>query len=351
MTGEDNNTETEVGNNQQAQSNNGVADSELESDAQTSPTSEDNTGVNEEDRGKTDKLFQARVFLEKEKNVYGAEVILFDKDAKEIDKILITDETDFDKFVKLLQNIQKAYVPYTTDDVEIIKILSEYDEDSDEYIRADKMWSALQQKGDLKTILYNNANISEEEEESYENDNYTIINSTHFNGMSSDRFSKDGHMHPDYLTKEHQRAVGIRGELGHVTLVDNLVTSDVSDGKVLSANQGRVLNEEINNLKKKYSWSAVKSVGNYITYRVNTDLKLVQVVYSRNDYTGLKKDVGKHLLLDAGKFPYPPHSRVISPLYRGDITLYFNSDGSVYIYNLSKKDKINIHVQMMWKYK
>ena len=120
----------------------------------------------------------------------------------------------------------------------------------------------------------------------------------------------------------------------------------------LSSKQGYELNQRINAINQRFAWSDVKSIGSYIKYRVNEDLRLVVCNYNRSDYTGLKDATGNHVLNGAGTIPnyYAPSSRVLTTLYRGDVTLYYNTDGSVNIYNLTKIKKMNIHAQVLWHF-
>lgn len=98
------------------------------------------------------------------------------------------------------------------------------------------------------------------------------INANKFNGLSSDKFSKDGHTH-SYLEKTHADLRGGTGTYGHVQIVDNLTTTDVT-GKALSAKQGKVLNDKINNLtvieeKDLHSkWKLIR-YGNVVNLIVN----------------------------------------------------------------------------------
>lgn len=344
------------------------ADEELEEDNQGTPT-EENTNNNDTTtddsnddevvdnpvelniRGNNNKLFQARVFLEKNKQVYGAEVVLFDKNAEEINRILITDETDYEAFNKYITNMNKAYVPYTTNDVGIVDTLSHYDEDSDEYIEADSRWSELSKKNDLKTILENKISLTDENNHitSYLDGGQTIINATHLNGLDSGEFSKLGHNHDDrYLDPSHSYTVGVNGSLGHLRLVDNLTTSETNGGQVLSANQGKELNTRLEKVERKYGWRTEKW-GKYVTYHINEDLHLIAVDYDRENFTGLKRDKGKVPLHT--KFPYKPTKRVISPLYRGDVSFYIGSDGSMNLWSLSYLDSINIYCHLVYYYK
>lgn len=298
-----------------------------------------------------DKIFQARVFHEKNKQVYGAEIILFDDEKDVIDTILITDKSDFDSYASLVDNLQQAYTPLTKQDADNLLILQrlasgDISETSEEY--KNMTWSNLHSIRYLDDIL---KNINQSVE----------INATTLNGFNSGQFAKSTDV-PDtrnFLNKnEHYsdeyKLPATTQRHGHAIIVDNLNTNDVSDGKVLSAKQGYILNNNIKSVDNKISntWNAKTKKNDYLTYRVNPFLRLVVCNYNRKDYKGLKSEIGKHILHKAGAIPeaYRPTSRVITSLYRGDVTLYYNTDGSVNIYNLTKHNSINIHAQVMWHY-
>ena len=312
-------------------------------------------------RSKNDKQFQARVFVEKESNVYGAEIILFDSDDEEINRILITDATEFDKLNDFLKNIQKAYIPYTTEDVNIIDTLSSNEQDSEAYITANNNWSDLSKKKDLKTILENKIQdgVTPIDTTDYIEDGYTIINSTHLNGFDSSKFLKEADLYERvkdmFLERSHSTTKGVNDNLGHVILTDNLTTDGVGEARVLSANQGRILNESIQSAKKKFEWdgSGFKTLKGHseFKYKVNPSLKLVTVIYTKKNFTGFKKKAQNKELLSKNTFPYKPHSPCVFPLPRGDVSLIFYTNGSVSIKSLTKISSMNINLQVMFHYK
>lgn len=337
------------------------ADDELVSDNQGNPSDEEIEESIVEDtvtlttRASNNKLFQARVLLEKDKEVYGAEIILYDKNAEEINRILITDETKYETFNKKVDMIGKAYVPFAYHDVEIVETLSETTEGSDEYVQADGEWSELSKKKDLKTILENKISLTDPSTDivGYTDLGYSIINATHLNGLVSGDFSKVGHHHDGrYLDSNHSTAIGINGKLGHLRLVDNLTTSEINGGQVLSANQGRELNNRLKKLESRFQWKKVKNWdgNNHVNYRVNEDLKLCVVDYTWNEYTGFKKDPSTNVLHKKA-FPYKPTQRCVSSLYRGDVAMWINKAGEFRIRSLSKFDKLNINAQFIFFYK
>lgn len=307
--------------------------------------------------GNEDKTFQVRVFHEQNNEVYGAEVVLFDsKDV--IETILITDNVKLESFNRLVENMEKCYVPYTQDDLDNLNIYKnlatgEISESDEEY--KFMSWSKLHDKQDLKTILENNISISDEKEESYTNDNYTIINATHLNGFASDDFVKKGESVGNYLQESHALRVASTNTLGHVLIVDNLNEYQLDGGRVLSANQGRVLKENINSLDSKInnSWSSEKKINQYISYKVNPLLRLFVCIYKRSNYKGFQSETGTRLLHSSDNgipTEYRPLGNVTTPLTRGDIILYYNTDGAVYINSLTRQNSIDINVQVQWHY-
>lgn len=273
--------------------------------------------------------FKTRIFHENNNQVIGAEVIIYDDDQNVIDTIEITDKTTLDKIKKDWEEVSNYYV--LRGDVTL----------PDEI-------QALVDAGQptLQSVLANP-------------DNSTTINATSLNGTyTKDDFALKEHTHGDtYCVTKHDSSnkdygVSTKDLYGHCKIADRLTDATVLDATALSSHQGYVLNQKITQLQKKNTWSSNKTLGKYITYRVNSDLRLMVLDYNRSDYTGLKKDTGVQELHKAGYIPsgYRPTSRVITPLYRGDVTFYVNKDGSINLYNLTKIKEINIHAQLMWYY-
>ena len=313
-----------------------------------------------------DIKFQTRILTDKSNDVYGAEIVLFNE-YTDLDRILITSESSFNEYVNTLSAIREVYTPYSQKDIENYNaILSYYlSEDKskviEEYNNALANMSHLQKLGDLESILYNNGDFTESTKKDYNvgdvniSDDKVLINATHLDGYNSGDFSKTSHTHSNYLGTEHENVVGVDGRLGHLKLVDNLTTTSVNGGEVLSAKQGNKLKTQIDELNSQFRWSGInspKGASSYIKYRVNEDLRLVVCNYHRSDYTGLKNTTGTIDLHKPGTIDskYAPSTRVVTPLYRGDVTLFYNSDGSVKLHTLTKIKSINIHAQVMWHY-
>lgn len=292
-------------------------------------TSSDTT-VNSTTSNVAQQTFITRVFHEKDNQVIGAEVIIYDDDGHRIDSIIVTDKTSLEEFQEKWKNISNYYV--VNEDVSLPSDLQE---------KVDN--------GELTTLqdILKNSN------------NTTRINATTLNGIyTGDNFSLIDHDHDDkYCIMKHQSStqdygVATSSLYGHSRIVDHLKDATFNEATALSSHQGYELNNKINNLKNKFQWSGVTQVGDYIKYRVNPDLRLMIVNYNRLDYTGCKKTTGNHKLHPAGTIPaaYAPTSRVSTPLYRGDFVLYYNTNGTVNLYNLTTKATINIHAQVMWHF-
>lgn len=274
--------------------------------------------------------FVTRVFHEKNNQVIGAEVIIYDDEQQKIDSIVVADSTSLEEFQEKWENISKYYV--VRGDVELSEDLQE-----------------LVDNGEITTLQGILSNP----------DNTTEINATTLNGTyTASSFSPSDHEHDDkYCITNHQSSnkdygIATSNFFGHSKVVDNLDDSTFKEATALSSHQGYELNQKISNLNNRFKWSNPISVGKYIKYRVNEDLRLCVCNYNRSDYTGCKNNTGKKELHAAGTIPsyYAPTSRVLTTLYRGDITLYYDTNGSVNIYNLSTIKKFNIHAQVMWHY-
>lgn len=274
--------------------------------------------------------FVTRVFHEKNNQVIGAEVIVYDDDQNKIDSIIVADTTTLEEFQEKWENISEYYV--LRGDVTLPDDIQE---------RIDR--------GELTTLQEILAN----------RDSNTPINATTLNdNFTWENFSLSDHDHDDkYCITNHQSStqdygIATSNMYGHTKIADHLNDSTFKQATALSSKQGYELNQRINAINQRFAWSDVKSIGSYIKYRVNEDLRLVVCNYNRSDYTGLKDATGNHVLNGAGTIPnyYAPSSRVLTTLYRGDVTLYYNTDGSVNIYNLTKIKKMNIHAQVLWHF-
>lgn len=336
----------------------------LTSDAET-PIETNNHIVNLDN----DSIFQARVLLEQNSSVYGAEVIVFGSDVNQpIDRILITNLTEFNKYKDTVNEIKNNYIPYTKQDKDNMSIILDYlsrttpatAEETGEYNKALSNSSYFKEKGDLQSILENNVinTIGETALNSFHQNKEIIINATHLNGVEEGLFERKGHTHGDnYLGNGHLSILGNDSEYGHVKIRDNLTTT-TNNSEALSAKQGNILKNDIDKINKKISsgwtYGSIKSVNKgSLSYYVNELLHLFVFDFQYLNSTILKKNTGIHELESPGTIDarYRPTHRVSMPVYQGDIVLMVNTDGSVNIHNLSKHDTWNIRGQLIWYYK
>lgn len=155
------------------------------------------------------------------------------------------------------------------------------------------------------------------------------INANKLNGFSSDKFSKDGHTH-SYLEKSHADLKGTSSNYGHVQVIDNLNSTD-STGKALSAKQGKLLNDKLNDLtsieeKDLHSkWKLIRC-GNVVNLIVN----------------GYK--FGKR---KTGDF-YDPINLVIPAPFKPVATTFVDSNGNtqpsrIYLHNVHTNPRIRLN--------
>lgn len=292
-------------------------------------------------------------------NIYGMEVLLYSNDVI-IDKLTVVNESEFDSWTELVTKLSSAYVPFSDGDLANLQIIKdkkeEYNRGSiswEEYTSVidNLSWSSLKGLGSLETILKNEEIIMGSDHI------YPVeINATKFMGMASDEFSKVGHSH-NYASKNHSSSTGDYGigsnELfGHVRVINNLDSNIYNLGESLSAYQGKVLNDKVEDISKKFSWwsSPITDEYGYLQYNVNEDLRLISCKYYYKDFTGLKSKIGTHTL--KGKIPdeYKPNARVSAPIVRGDTTINYNTDGTISLRNLTKVNKITINSKVMWHF-
>lgn len=292
------------------------------------------TNVNNEQNSTTSssnqQRFVTRVLHEKNNQVIGAEVIVYDDDQKKIDSIIVADTTSLEEFQEKWENISKYYI--LRGDVTLPDDLQE---------RIDS--------GELTTLqeILANRNGNTQINATTLNDNFTYEN-----------FALSDHDHDDkYCVINHQSStqdygIATSNMYGHTKIADHLNDSTFQQATALSSKQGYELNKKITDMNNRFTWSGVKTIGSHIKYRVNEDLRLCVCNYNRSNYTGLNNTSRSKELEKAGTIPsyYRPTSRVLTPLYRGDVVLYYNSDGSVSIRTLTKIKSMNIHAQVMWHF-
>lgn len=325
--------------------------------------------------------FLTNILYENSGSVYGLEVLLFDIDDNPIETILVVDETSFNSWTELTKQLKGICAPYTkADGLLMDEVLSEREKvgkvksDGYTYTYQDFLdylkeldesgkWSNLKQLGSLEDVLKNTPTPVTDDNGATSYQYPVEINATKFMDMTSDKFSKVGHEH-NYAERLHSSTdtsygVGDGSKYGHVKVVDNLSTTSYLSGEALSAYQGKILNDKITDVKNnKNKWDAYITIskpsqynGSW-KYKVNRGLRLVVCNCDIENFTGLASKTGSQELLPAGTIPnaYAPSARVTTSMYRGDVVLYYNRDGSVMVHNLTKLKTINLKAQVMWHY-
>ena len=178
-------------------------------------TSSDTT-VNSTTSNVAQQTLITRVFHEKDNQVIGAEVIIYDDDGHRIDSVIVTDKTSLEDFQEKWENISNYYV--VNEDVSLPSDLQE---------KVDN--------GELTTLqdILKNSN------------NTTRINATTLNGIyTSDNFSLIDHDHDDkYCIMKHQSStqdygVATSSLYGHSRIVDHLEDATFNEATALSSHQG-----------------------------------------------------------------------------------------------------------------
>lgn len=298
-----------------------------------------------------------KVYKDNKDYTTGVEVIAFSDDDI-IEELSIVDEKRFNELVATLNNIDKSFVHTTQQDKENIQLLEQKDTGviaSDDPRLQNMTWSNwYTNKVPLDTILANDKGTNTQQP--------YIINASTLDSYKASDFSLKGHQHTgEFLPDGHKKLIATETvgdnyesefDGGHVSkIVNNLNTTSYVTGEVLSAYQGNILDNKITNLSKANKWSKRVEPNSYTRYKINKDLRLCNLGYSRENFTGLKDKTGKTVL--HSKIlpePYAPGSLVTTPLYRGDVTFYVDTKGSLCLYNLTKIDSIDIKIQLLWKY-
>ena len=289
--------------------------------------------------------YKVRVFCEPEDDdSLGAEVRIYGEDGDVIDTILITTESQYQQLASQIQNIDDTYI-----DLE-----------------------------ELTTLLSNTEN------------NTLNINAAMLGGVSANDYARLNHneLHVGtFAPVGHASETTTYGladstKYGHVKTVNNLTTNSNLSGEALSAYQGKVLKDAIDEAVRNISkWEKVTLTGHnkvedYANLWVNRALKIARLTYRRD---GVKKGVGSSksgsadtnpspywipgvqtsgyiILHGEGAIPedYAPTTRIIQPFYRGDFVFRIESNGSLTVHNSSgggsKTNGVNIYQNILWHY-
>lgn len=250
--------------------------------------------------------FKARIYDGDNNQMIGAEITVYSREGDNIGSIQVTSKQQFDNLIDRLDSIDERFIS----------------------------------KSELQNEVDN-----------------LIINANTLSGFSSTDFALNNHTHEnEYARTNHADAgntfgLGSNSLYGHVKLIDNCNQSDYRDGEALSAKQGKILNDKIDSEIQNISasWREIKS-NDYYDLHYNPIMKLVWFRYHRADYTGFVNSVGNKTMhvVNSISSTYAPRVRMNTPIYRGDVVIYVDPDGSISVYSLTKFSKINLHAGMMW---
>lgn len=285
--------------------------------------------------------YKTRMYYEKDNETIGAEVKLYSDTGENIDNILITSESKFRELADKILDIDDTYID----------------------------------KAELVSILVNAQSELQ-------------INATKLDNYTPDDFARTVHSHDTYAQTDHASSlktygIGTSTNYGHNKIANNLTTTEYRDGEVLSAYQGKILNDLISSTKseitkwEKITLSGHNSVADYCNLYVNKALRLARVTYNR---TGVKKGVAStkdSKNKDTNPSPYwivgvttssliylhtenaipadyQPSTRVNQSFYRGDFVFSVLTNGGIGVHNItgkgSKDNGINIRQNVLYHY-
>lgn len=241
--------------------------------------------------------FKSKIYYEEDNQVIGAEITVYSEEGDRIDSIKVTNEKDYNSLVNQIETL------------------------SEDFVSIDNLQSEIDKLN---------------------------IDSNTLNGFSSADFARHDHNHGDiYVPKAHSSIIADSSNFGHVKIIDNLTREDLYSGESLSAHQGKVLSDIINNLKKDLTTWKSRDVGSYGTLKFNTAIRCCRFNYNRKNYT-----VNGDKTLHTGAIPpaYRPTSIVKVPNSK-HIILSVNSAGDI---NLSTSYSgtitSNLLVNFIWFY-
>lgn len=241
--------------------------------------------------------FKSKIYYEEDNQIIGAEITVYSEEGDRIDSIKVTNEEDYNSLVNQLQTL------------------------SEDFVSIDNLQSEI---------------------------NKLNIDANTLKGSSPADFARHDHTHGDiYVPRSHSAIIADSSNFGHVKIIDNLTRENLYSGEVLSANQGKVLSDMINDLKNGLTTWASRDVTSYGTLKINTTLRCCRFNYTRKNYT-----INGDKTLHNGVIPpaYRPTSIVKVPQSKHTI-LSVNTDGDI---NLSTSYSgtmtSNLFVNFIWFY-
>ena len=252
---------------------------------------------------------KVRVFYEPDSNSIGAEVKIYSETGENIDNILITTESKWKELDDKINSIDEEYI------------------DHDE----------------LRDIV-NNASGE------------LVMNATYLNGLSSNQFALANHTHDTFAPRNHMSSnddygLGNQNQYGHVKTINNCNSSIYLAGEALSAHQGKILQDTINDLKKEIlSWEK-KSCTDYGTLWINKSLRLCNLKYYRENF--YPSETGNIILHQPESLSnYSPVTTTSVPISYTSIYSSFSVtyDGILKVYAEKKGTRANITANLLWRY-
>ena len=261
--------------------------------------------------------YKTRVFWEPDTNSVGADIIIYSDSGDVIDTILVTTESTYQELAEKVENIDNTYI------------------DTDE----------------LHETLLNVTNALE-------------INATKFQGLSPSDFAPVNHQHTNYAPVHHSSITDNYGpgtsELyGHNKIINNLNSSEYKSGEALSAYQGNVLNQLIQNLDSKVAGENIKYFDNPTKAASSCKIALKRMgnivfcQYHINYLSPSKANLNKDILVSKTKIP--EGFRPINENYfsvaeynsNNNMLLFFTADGSIYCRGY-KQTVVNVYGTTFW---
>ena len=241
--------------------------------------------------------FKSKIYYEEDNQIIGAEITVYSEEGDRIVNIKVTNEDDYNYLVNQIETL------------------------SEDFVSIDNLQSEIDKLN---------------------------IDSNTLNGFSSADFARHDHNHGDiYVPKSHSTIIADASNYGHVKIIDNLTRDNLYTGESLSAHQGKILSDMINNLQNDLKTWNSRAVGLYGTLKINTAIRCCRFNYNRKNYT-----VNGDKTLHTGAIPaaYRPTSTVKVPNSK-HIILSVNSAGDI---NLSTSYSgtitSNLLVNFIWFY-
>lgn len=261
--------------------------------------------------------YKTRIFFEPDTNSLGADVIIYSEEGDKIDTILITSESKYNELAEQIENIDERYV-------------------------------------DLNELTNLLANVQNE----------LVINATKFQGFDLDHFSVVGHSHSNYAQKSHSSStteygVGSSSQYGHNKVIDNLNSSQFVAGESLSAYQGNVLKNLINQNSAAIIGESFARFNNPTSNAGTCEITLKKVgnivfcEYHINFKSPSTANLNKNLKVSNTNIPEGfrpagnPYFSVAEYDSSNNMLLYFKGNGEIYCRGY-KQTGVNVYGSCFW---